>query len=99
MNAPKFSIAMIVKNETKTLPRCIDSLKDFMSRGGEVIVVDTGSTDGTAELARTLGCKVTEVGEKYITVLTDDVAQKMNEKFVVEGETPIVKGGNRLFDF
>lgn len=95
----KFSIAMIVKNEAKTLPRCMDSLKDFMSRGGEVVVVDTGSTDGTAELARTLGCKVTEVGEKFITVLTDDVAEKMNEKFVVDGETPIVKGGNRLFDF
>ena len=66
MPEPNFSIALIAKNESKTLPRLMESLKDFQSRGGEVILLDTGSNDGTPELARSLGCKVTEVGEKYV---------------------------------
>ena len=36
------SVCMIVKNEEKNLPRCLDSIKDFAD---EIIVVDTGSSD------------------------------------------------------
>lgn len=90
---------MIAKNEAKSLPKCMASLTEFTNRGGEVILCDTGSTDGTPELARSLGCKVTEVGEKFITTLDEETAKLLNEKFVVEGEAPIVQAGNRLFDF
>jgi glycosyltransferase involved in cell wall biosynthesis len=90
---------MIAKNEAKTLPKCMASLKEFTDRGGEVILCDTGSTDGTAELARSLGCTVAEVGEKFITTIDEDLAQKLNKRFVVKGEEPIVKDGNKLFDF
>ena len=99
MIKPKFSIVLIAKNEAKTLPKCIASLKNFQDRGGEIVLCDTGSTDGTSELARSLGCKVEEVGEKFITVLDEEMADKLNKRFVVEGEEPIVKAGNRLFDF
>lgn len=40
----KISLAMIVKNEEKYLKRCLDSVKSLVD---EMIVVDTGSTDGT----------------------------------------------------
>ena len=43
-----FSLCMIVKNEEGTLARCLDSLKDFMD---EIIIVDTGSTDATKQIA------------------------------------------------
>lgn len=39
---------MIVKNEEKVLARCLDSLADLMD---EIIIVDTGSTDRTKEIA------------------------------------------------
>jgi glycosyltransferase involved in cell wall biosynthesis len=39
---------MIVKNEEEVLARCLDSIKDAAD---EIIIVDTGSTDGTAEIA------------------------------------------------
>lgn len=39
---------MIVKNEEKLLARCLDSVADLMD---EIIIVDTGSTDRTKEIA------------------------------------------------
>lgn len=42
------SICLIVKNEEAVLSRCLDSLKGV---GDEIIVVDTGSTDKTKEIA------------------------------------------------
>lgn len=43
-----FSLCMIVKNEENVLARCLDSLADLMD---EIIIVDTGSTDKTKEIA------------------------------------------------
>lgn len=42
------SLCMIVKNEERILARCLDSVADIMD---EIIIVDTGSTDGTKEIA------------------------------------------------
>ncbi len=44
----EISLCMIVKNEEKVLARCLDSIADLMD---EIIIVDTGSTDGTKEVA------------------------------------------------
>ena len=44
----KISLCMIVKNEEKILKRCLDSVADLMD---ELIIVDTGSTDRTKEIA------------------------------------------------
>lgn len=43
-----FSLCMIVKDEEKVLARCLDSICDLMD---EIIIVDTGSTDRTREIA------------------------------------------------
>ncbi|MEI6423468.1 MAG: glycosyltransferase [Lentisphaerota bacterium] len=96
---PKFSIVVIAKNEAKTLPRLVGSLKEFQTRGGEIVCLDTGSKDGTADIARKLGCKVEEVGEKYITTITKAQADAINTQFIVEDEQPILKEGDRLFDY
>lgn len=42
------SLCMIVKNEEAVLARCLDSLTGLMD---EIIIVDTGSTDRTKEIA------------------------------------------------
>lgn len=42
------SLCMIVKNEEAVLERCLDSICDLMD---EIIIVDTGSTDRTKEIA------------------------------------------------
>lgn len=42
------SLCMIVKNEEQVLSRCLNSIADLMD---EIIIVDTGSTDRTKEIA------------------------------------------------
>ena len=42
------SLCMIVKNEEEVLGRCLDSVKDIFD---EIIIVDTGSSDRTKEIA------------------------------------------------
>jgi glycosyltransferase involved in cell wall biosynthesis len=49
------SLCMIVKNEERNLPRCLDSVRDLV---GELIVVDTGSTDATPVIAASYGAEV-----------------------------------------
>lgn len=46
---------MIVKNEEEMLPRSLKSIRHLVD---EIIVVDTGSTDRTIEIACSLGAKV-----------------------------------------
>lgn len=99
MKTLNFTVALIARNERKTLPRLLDSLKDFQDRGGEVILLDTGSTDDTAQYARTRGVKVTEVGDKYRITISKEVADNINSQFVVPGEQEVVKEGDTLFDF
>src|SRR5580704_9824839 len=49
------SLCMIVKNEERNLPRCLDSVCDLTS---EFIIVDTGSTDRTRSIAVQYGAEV-----------------------------------------
>ena len=42
------SLCMIVKNEEKLLKRCLDSYRPVCD---EIVIVDTGSTDRTKEIA------------------------------------------------
>ena len=49
------SLCMIVKNEEKVLARCLDSVNDLVD---EIIIVDTGSTDNTLEIARSYTDKI-----------------------------------------
>lgn len=48
------SAVLIVKDGAKTLTRCLESLQGF----DEILIYDTGSTDGTQDLCRELGARV-----------------------------------------
>ena len=44
----ELSLCMIVKNEEERLARCLSSVQGAVD---EIIILDTGSTDGTKEVA------------------------------------------------
>lgn len=49
------SLCMIVKDEERNLPRCLNSLKPVVD---EIIIVDTGSADRSREIAELFGARV-----------------------------------------
>jgi GT2 family glycosyltransferase/Flp pilus assembly protein TadD len=53
--APRLTVCLIAKNEEKFLGQCLASVKSLAS---QIIVVDTGSTDRTVEIAREHGAEV-----------------------------------------
>lgn len=69
----RLSVCMIVKNEQANLPRCLESLSVVLnSVKSEVIIVDTGSTDKTVEIAKKYTKKV------YIHPWNGDFAEMRN---------------------
>lgn len=50
----QISIAIITKNEEKRLPDCLRSV----SFADDIVIVDSGSTDKTVEIAESFGCRV-----------------------------------------
>lgn len=66
------SLCMIVKNEERILARCLDSIKDLMD---EIIIVDTGSSDQTKEIAQIYTDKV------YDFEWQDDFSKARNYSF------------------
>lgn len=66
------SLSMIVRNEADVLERCLSSVSDLVD---EIILVDTGSTDTTKEIA----AKFTE--KIYDFPWIDDFAAARNEAF------------------
>jgi glycosyltransferase involved in cell wall biosynthesis len=54
---PLISVIILTLNEEQNLPACLESLRglDF-----EVVVVDSGSSDRTKDIARSFGAQVVE---------------------------------------
>ena len=52
----RVSLTMIVKDEENNLSNCLESVAAL----DEIVVVDTGSTDRTIEIARSFGARVFE---------------------------------------
>lgn len=73
VNNPTISVCMIVKNEEANLPRLLTSVQGLAD---EVVVVDTGSSDRTVEIAGEYEAKV------YHFAWRDDFSAARNESLV-----------------
>ena len=68
--AASVSLTMIVRDEQDRLAKCLESVRGLLD---EIVIVDTGSTDRTKEIAREFGAKV------FDFVWIDDFAAARNE--------------------
>jgi GT2 family glycosyltransferase len=66
---PRVTLTMIVRDEETNLPHCLESVRGIFD---EIVVVDTGSVDRTAEIARSFGARV------FDFVWVDDFAAARN---------------------
>lgn len=66
---PTLAFALIVKNEARMLPGCLDSIAPAAD---DIVVADTDSDDGTREIASGLGARVIRIS------WTDDFAAARN---------------------
>ncbi|WP_150268980.1 glycosyltransferase [Paenibacillus tepidiphilus] len=57
-NVPDLSLCMIIKNEARHLERCLASVQGLVA---EIIIADTGSSDGSRSIALRMGARVIDV--------------------------------------
>ncbi|MGV8980188.1 tetratricopeptide repeat-containing glycosyltransferase family 2 protein [Clostridium sp.] len=84
------SLCMIVKNEEISLPRCLNSIKDIVD---EIIIIDTGSTDKTIDIAKSFGAKV------YYFQWNNNFSEARNEslKYATKDWILILDGDDELY--
>ena len=77
-------------NEAETLARCITKARAFLIRSGiigEVLIADNGSTDGSQQIAETLGARVVRVPEKgYGSALRGGI-RAARGRYVIMGDS------------
>ena len=94
-----FSIVLLLKNDENKISRLLSKLENFKNFGGEVYILDIGSTDNTINISREWGCKI-EDGTSFSRIIDDEMSNFINDKFDFDKkENGIVKNGDIYFDY
>ena len=86
----ELTILMPCLNESKTLAICINKAKTFLEENqveGEILIADNGSTDGSQDLARSLGARVVDVYEKGYGAALIGGCNAALGKYVIMGDS------------
>jgi glycosyltransferase involved in cell wall biosynthesis len=84
------TILMPCLNEARTLPTCIAKAKTYLagqSFPGEIVVADNGSTDGSREIAESLGARVVPVPRRGYGSALQAGIQAAHGKYVIMGDS------------
>ena len=90
----KISVVMIARNAEKILEPCIQSLRDnrLLRQDDELLIVDTGSTDTTASVAKSLGARVLERPDLLVS-LNGEIKNWIPEWEEESKKHPLITGG------
>jgi glycosyltransferase involved in cell wall biosynthesis len=81
----KITIALITLNEETNLPRTLESVMPLVRDGqGEIIVVDSGSTDRTVEIGKSFGAQVFTEAWKGFAAQKNSVMEKGSGEWVLQ---------------
>ena len=84
------SILMPCLNEATTLGTCISKARTYLARQnflGEIIVADNGSTDGSIEIAESLGARVVAAPQRGYGNALQAGIKAAHGKFVIMGDS------------
>jgi len=89
LNTCELTILMPCLNEAETLAVCINKAKNYLQNNniiGEILIADNGSTDGSQEIAQTLGVSVINVKERgYGSALMGGI-NSSNGMYIIMGD-------------
>ena len=86
----ELSIVMPCLNEVETIAICIEKAHSFMQNNGvegEVVIGDNGSTDGSQDIARSLGAIVVNVKKKGYGNASRGAIEASSGKFIITADT------------
>ena len=85
----ELTILMPCLNEAETIAACVGKAVGYLARagiGGEVLIADNGSTDGSQDIAERLGARVVPVNEKgYGAALLGGIAAARG-RYIIMGD-------------
>jgi glycosyltransferase involved in cell wall biosynthesis len=92
MNMPELELSIIMPclNEADTIGSCIEAAQRFLKEhaiDGEVVVGDNGSTDGSIDIARSLGVRVIHVPTRGYGAACAAAATAAHGRYVIMGDS------------
>jgi len=80
----KLSVVLITYNEEANLGRTLESVRPLVRDGaGEIIIVDSGSTDRTVKIAKSFGAKVVEEAWKGYATQKNSAIEKATGDWIL----------------
>lgn len=73
------SVVGIMRNESARVDTWLEALKEFIAKGGDVVVIDTGSSDDTVEKLKKQGVRVVIAEDMFNSTLTQENISSFNK--------------------
>jgi glycosyltransferase involved in cell wall biosynthesis len=86
----ELTVVMPCLNEADTLKNCISAARAVLDETGihgEILVADNGSTDGSQDVARTMGARVEKVSEKGYGAAIMGGIERARGRFILMGDS------------
>jgi glycosyltransferase involved in cell wall biosynthesis len=90
MSDLELSIVMPCLNEAETIGQCIGNAQRFLQEKGvlgEIVIGDNGSTDGSIDIARSLGARIVHVASRGYGAACAGAIHAANGRFIIMGDS------------